>query len=482
MSTKVQYSLSNKIYNYYLSMPYLYYIENSTNDIIDKIAIRTSAGSHAFIYSVLTILGSIFTLVFIVVLLAFVNIKITIISFLIISFFYIFVYLKVKKKINDYGKFLPENSKNIMRLLTQSLRSIKEIIIFKSHNFYSGKFDKLTNEYRENGITWVILNSLPRNIIEFLAYGLFFSFLIYFTIYEFDTSELLLILALFAASFQRLLPAFQNLFTGYNNFKVAAHSFDAIFDDLKKEKIFKNENYYVVEKIEVNDQIIFKNIKFKYDKNLDNVVDIEKLEFNKNKFIGITGLSGSGKTTFINIFCGLLKPDFGEIYVDKKKIEFKNYEGIKENISYISQTPFLANDTIFNNIALGEVEANIDHDRIKECCKIVGINSHIENNLKLKYDTRVGEDGVTLSGGQRQRICLARALYKNKNILVFDEATNSLDEKSEIEIINKLQMYLKDKIIIFVTHRSKILKYFDYSIVFEKNKLTKINYKSKKEI
>ena len=482
MSTKVQYSLSNKIYNYYLSMPYLYYIENSTNDIIDKIAIRTSAGSHAFIYSVLTILGSIFTLVFIVVLLAFVNIKITIISFLIISFFYIFVYLKVKKKINDYGKFLPENSKNIMRLLTQSLRSIKEIIIFKSHNFYSGKFDKLTNEYRENGITWVILNSLPRNIIEFLAYGLFFSFLIYFTIYEFDTSELLLILALFAASFQRLLPAFQNLFTGYNNFKVAAHSFDAIFDDLKKEKIFKNENYYVVEKIEVNDQIIFKNIKFKYDKNLDNVVDIEKLEFNKNKFIGITGLSGSGKTTFINIFCGLLKPDFGEIYVDKKKIEFKNYEGIKENISYISQTPFLANDTIFNNIALGEVEANIDHDRIKECCKIVGINSHIENNLKLKYDTRVGEDGVTLSGGQRQRICLARALYKNKNILVFDEATNSLDEKSEIEIINKLQMYLKDKIIIFVTHRSKTLKYFDYSIVFEKNKLTKINYKSKKEI
>ena len=482
MSTKVQYSLSNKIYNYYLSMPYLYYIENSTNDIIDKIAIRTSAGSHAFIYSVLTILGSIFTLVFIVVLLAFVNIKITIISFLIISFFYIFVYLKVKKKINDYGKFLPENSKNIMRLLTQSLRSIKEIIIFKSHNFYSGKFDKLTNEYRENGITWVILNSLPRNIIEFLAYGLFFSFLIYFTIYEFDTSELLLILALFAASFQRLLPAFQNLFTGYNNFKVAAHSFDAIFDDLKKEKIFKNENYYVVEKIEVNDQIIFKNIKFKYDKNLDNVVDIEKLEFNKNKFIGITGLSGSGKTTFINIFCGLLKPDFGEIYVDKKKIEFKNYEGIKENISYISQTPFLANDTIFNNIALGEVEANIDHDRIKECCKIVGINRHIENNLKLKYDTRVGEDGVTLSGGQRQRICLARALYKNKNILVFDEATNSLDEKSEIEIINKLQMYLKDKIIIFVTHRSKILKYFDYSIVFEKNKLTKINYKSKKEI
>ena len=87
-----------------------------------------------------------------------------------------------------------------------------------------------------------------------------------------------------------------------------------------------------------------------------------------------------------------------------------------------------------------------------------------------------------MSGGQRQRICLARALYKNKNILVFDEATNSLDEKSEIEIINKLQMYLKDKIIIFVTHRSKILKYFDYSIVFEKNKLTKINYKSKKEI
>ena len=96
-----------------------------------------------------------------------------------------------------------------MKLLTQSLRSIKEIIIFKSYNFYSGNFEKLTNNYRKNGITWVILNSMPRNIIEFLAYGLFFSFLIYFTIYEIDTSELLLILALFAASFQRLLKHFK---------------------------------------------------------------------------------------------------------------------------------------------------------------------------------------------------------------------------------------------------------------------------------
>ena len=100
----------------------------------------------------------------------------------------------------------------------------------------------------------------------------------------------------------------------------------------------------------------------------------------------------------------MLKPDSGEIYVDKNKIEFKNYEGIREHISYISQSPFLANDTIINNIALGEEEANVNYDRIKECCKIVGINSYIENKLKLKYDTIIGEDGVTLSGGQRQRI------------------------------------------------------------------------------
>ncbi|MBG56024.1 MAG: hypothetical protein CL935_02700 [Deltaproteobacteria bacterium] len=468
VSSKTFFSFTNKIYSYYINQSYQYFINNSTSDLTDKIVTRIKAGSHALISSLLIMISSFFTLIFLTALLIFVDSKVTIVIFVIISISYLLIFLRVKNKINEFGKFLPKNSRNVTRLVTQSLKSIKEIIIFKNSSFYSDQMNNLTNVYRKNIIKYYLLNILPKNMIEFLAYTLVFSLLIYYITFDLDFGNLLLVIGLYAASFQRMLPAYQSFFNGYNNLKVATYSFDVIYNDLLNAKINK-PRITGSEKIIVSQNILFKNLKFKYKKDQkENTIDIENFEIGKNKLIAVTGLSGSGKSTFLNIFCGLIPPDSGEIFVDGRKVNYSNYEGVRDNISYISQTPFLADDTIVNNIALGEDTKKIDFENIKTSCEIAGIKDFIETSLDKKYETFIGEDGIKLSGGQKQRICIARAIYKNRNILVFDEATNSLDEESELKIINNFREIFKEKIIIFVTHRTNILKKFDKTIIFKK--------------
>ena len=192
---------------------------------------------------------------------------------------------------------------------------------------------------------------------------------------------------------------------------------------------------------------------------------------NKGELIGIIGKSGSGKSTLINILLGLLDVKSESIYVDDYDVS-KNFKRWQKLIGFVSQNIFLKNDTILNNIAFGIPEEQLDYDRIQECLKLSNLDDFV-NKLPNKLQTKVGERGIRLSGGQLQRIGIARALYENPDIIIFDEATGALDFETEKEVLKSINTLRNEKTIIMVTHRINNLREFDKIFFMEDGKVIK---------
>ena len=198
------------------------------------------------------------------------------------------------------------------------------------------------------------------------------------------------------------------------------------------------------------------------------------LEIKKGETIGIIGKSGEGKTTFVNLFVGLIKQTNGKLFLDNKEIKF-NDRAWKSIIGYIPQNPFMLDDTILNNVTFNLIESEIDFNFFEKCLEEAQLLSFV-NSLDEKSSTNIGEKGTRLSGGQIQRLSIARALYKNPQILILDEATSSLDIENEEKIIETINAIKKTgKTMIIVSHKPSALKYCDKIFNLKNGKLHQVN-------
>ena len=470
-SNNIWYSLSTKLFKFYLSRSYTFHLKQSSNSLLEKVEIRANSAVVGVITPFFSILGDIFTAAFVVILLVVVDPVVALSLITSTGIFYIVVYLKIKNKISDYGEFAPEYTRRTFKLIDQAFRSIKDIKIKNNENFYSHLFNPLARKYINNQIKLHVFGFLPRNFLEVFVYIFGFSLILYFIIGESRMfNQVVITIGIYAISMQKILPAVQSIFQQITSYKYFKHSFESIYNDLvlatKEDEILSKPNpdtkkFYFKEKIKFN------NISFKYPDTSRTVLNIDDLEIKAGNFIGITGKTGSGKSTLLDITIGLLDPTSGNILIDDKKLDLNLKDSWKSNIGYVPQFPFMGDDTITNNIALGINPELIDINRIKEVAKNAKIDDFIENDLPSKYETIIGESGVRLSGGQRQRIGIARALYNDRDVIVLDEATNSLDTNTEEEIINSIISVKKNKTIIMVTHRIQSLKKCDKILILD---------------
>lgn len=273
----------------------------------------------------------------------------------------------------------------------------------------------------------------------------------------------------------RLIPSYTGISTSIINIKFFKASFDLICKELSLEnsKIIDDESklYGHDLEYEANKIIKINNLSFSYKEKNDVLKNIN-FDFITGQAIGIVGSSGSGKTTLGDLIMGLYKPQSGLITIDEKDIsEFPNHW--KSMIGYVPQEVFILDANIKNNIAVEFDEKKIDLDRLNKAIKFSNCEEFI-NQLPNKLDTEVGERGVRLSGGQRQRIGIARALYKDPNIILFDEATSSLDSKNEQEIIKSIVGLKKFKTLICISHKLSNLKNMDKIIALKNGMIEKI--------
>ena len=245
-------------------------------------------------------------------------------------------------------------------------------------------------------------------------------------------------------------------------------SCDRVFDIIDNDK-FKKEEFGSFKKKTINGELEFKNVYFSYDGEKDVLKDIS-FKVNHHETVSFVGRSGSGKSTILSLLSGLYKLEDkrGVILVDDKDIRDYDKDSIRNNIAVVTQNPYIFNMSIRDNLKL--VDPNLSEKKMKEVCEIACLNDFI-NTLPDKYDTLVGEGGLTLSGGQRQRLAIARALLKNTDVILLDEATSALDNETQGEIKKAINNMKGSYTIIIVAHRLSTVIDSDRIILVDKGKI-----------
>jgi ABC-type bacteriocin/lantibiotic exporter with double-glycine peptidase domain len=425
---------------------------NYTNTLITDIPHLISSISFLLI-----IFAEFSILIFIISLIFYINFQIALLSFLILFFGTLIYILFVKNKLSIIGDIRKKVELQRMEFLSQVFNLFKEIHLMKKKEFFILQYEKILFELSKPNIFFQFIGQLPKFWFEILSSGLLI-FLIYFMLLKnYTNSEILTILGLYLVSLIKLLPSINKLtaaIQGLKYFENIITDFHNDFDDInlfeKKDKNFQISKNF--------SNIKYKNIQFTYNDN--NNVFFSNISFElKNKgSLGIAGKSGSGKTTLINIISGLIKPTNGEIFVDDKLISGQIDWG--NNIGCVPQDIFIINDTIANNVAFGIEKNKIDNKKVIQCLQEVQIYDQI-CDLPKKEQTSIINFGKNFSGGQRQRLGIARCLYNDYKLLIFDESTNALDVESESEILNLIKKLSLTRSVVLISHKEKVLQACD---------------------
>ena len=382
---------------------------------------------------------------------------------LLITFFfssvYILIYLLVKNRLSNNSFIIKNKSQTSLKIIKDGFGANKEIIANNLQSYFKDKFIKFDWEGRKAKATNYVLKLLPRSIIEFLAFTLIISICLITLYYEDNSIPILVYVGSLAFAFQRLMPQMQCIFASWSYISGEKASIQNILNLLKKinNQEFINRSESIIKFKNIN----LVNVCFSYKSPGKKVFDEINLKINKGDKIGIIGQNGSGKSTLIDLLTGTIKPVSGRVLLNGIDIHQTNNEKYlyqwRNSFSLLTQNPYFLGNSILENIAFGENLNEIDLNKVYESAKKAKIYDFIES-LPDKFLTNIGERGSKLSGGQAQRIGIARAIYKNKNILIMDESTSSLDENTENELITSLREITSEMTLIIISHRKQILE------------------------
>ena len=467
--------LSNKVYNIYLEKNYEFHVNNNSSKLITNITSIVD-GSITFLNSYLFLGTAFFTAFGIVITIFFINWFIAISTISTIGFSYLILANSTKNKLKNNGEKIVKFHRNLIKTLQEGLGAIREVIINSSQITYSKIHKKNDQPLRKSYAQNQFLEAFPRVAME--AVGLFIIAFIalIMTITLKNNATLLPILGTFALGAQKLLPAIQQIYANWAISISYSHCLKEILNIFDEEEIsFSKIEYKKIPQKSFNNIVFkniieFKNINFSY-KNGPEIIKNLNLIIKKGERIGIVGRSGSGKSTLTDILMGLLVPKKGELKIDSininKSSNQKYLYAWRKSLASIPQNIFLTDSTISENIAFGLRKDEIDFRQLERVAEQACILEFIKSTPN-GFNTIVGERGVKLSGGQRQRLGIARALYKKPKIIIFDEATSSLDYQTEKEIITTINNLSRDLTLIIVAHRLSTTKNCDRIIKIDK--------------
>ena len=460
--------LSVNIYRRTLYQDYAVHVSRNSSEVINGIIRKTSTVTSGVLMPFLTMVTSLCLVFGITTALFFISMEVALVSFLGFGLFYSSIILVSKKQLRENGECIAKESTRMIQSLQEGLGGIRDVLLDNNQEFYCELYRSADIPFRQAAGNNQIVSNSPRFIMEAVGMSLI-AILAYVMIQGSSTVGVLPILGALALGAQRLLPALQSAYAAYTTFTAATPEFrDAMLLLGQPLPIIENNN---TDCVKFNDELRLSNVNFRHGDELPYVLKNVNLKITKGSCTGFIGITGSGKSTLIDLVMMLLSPTSGEISVDSKVIDNSNKRLWQANISHVPQAVYLSDATIAENIAFGVASNLIDHDRVRNVAKKAELSGMVKE-LKKGYETMVGEQGLMLSGGQRQRIGIARALYKQSSVLILDEATSALDRQTEKKIMDTLNRLDMGLTILIVAHRLTTLQDCDQIIdLSERGKL-----------
>lgn len=374
-------------------------------------------------------------------------------------------YFSMRRRLNTIGDRENAAQRTKGRIVAETFRGYADIEINNAFPLTLSNFSKAIDEAVKLRKEYATIGMLPQMFTEVgLAIGL--ATIIIVSLYS-SGDSLVMLLGIFAIAGMRLLPSLRTIMASWSSIRYNRYTIETLLEAESNDT--KSDTSATTDRFNFEHSIELRDIAFRFEDSDTPLLKELSLTINKGERIGITGASGVGKTTLFNIILGLYRPTSGAIYVDGEQLDQSNIRKWQNSIGYVSQSVFIADSTLVENIALGCNNEHIDLERVHKVIELADLTEFV-SSLPDGIHSRIGEQGSKISGGQRQRIGIARALYKNSDILFFDEATSSLDNKTEENINNAIQRLSHQNsslTIVIIAHRESSLEYCDRIITLE---------------
>ena len=367
-------------------------------------------------------------------------------------------YLTLRRKLHDIGERENVAQRTKSRVVAECFRGYADVEIGGAFPYMFRRFEAAMNEVVSLRKRNATIGMLPQMFTEVgLAVGL--VALVMLSVLN-HSDNVALMFGIFAVAAIRLIPSVRGIMSSWSTMRYNRYAIDTLadIDVADDDSVVENGERMTFERT-----IELRNIDFRFDDADSNTINDLSLTINKGERLGIRGSSGVGKTTLFNLILGLYRPTNGEILVDGVRLSDDNIRSWQNAIGYVSQSVFIADMTLAENIAFGCDVKDIDYERVNKVIELANLKEFVAS-LSDGVNSRIGEQGSRISGGQRQRIGIARALYKGCDVLFFDEATSSLDDKTEENINNAIRRLSTDNrslTIVVIAHRDSSLEYCD---------------------
>jgi len=466
---------SNRLFEYYLGRDYEFFLRRNTSELAKNTIEEISRVVGGVLLEVLQLISKSILSLLIMIVIFFANPLITLIIIITFSLSYVVIYKFLKSKISHYGNQTTQANTSIYKSSYEAFSGIKDVKLYAVEDFFLEKFKKYTYIKALNSSKHTLTASLPKYLIELLAFGGLVLSILYILTLDVGINSFIPSITLFVIAGYRILPSLQQIYSSFTNLRYYLPALELLFDDLQE--CFENSsNYKSAKKMSFSKCIELHTLSYTFPGSKEPLFEDINFKFEPNLTYAFIGKTGSGKTTLIDLICGLLTSYSGKIIIDGKVLNSKNLNSWRNQFGYVPQSINLLDDSILKNIAFGEKDSNIELERVINAAKLANLYSFI-NNLPKKFETQVGDKGVRLSGGQRQRIGIARALYKNPRILIFDEATSALDNETENEIIKAIDSLKGARTIFIIAHRMSTIKNADKVFELANGKIVEITNK-----